>query len=159
MSTTVDGAKHFEDFEEGESITTATRTVTEADLVNFCSLTGDWNQLHSSEPFARDSHMGQRVFAAPQLFSYAIGLVGRTNIFEGTVKAILSFDDFTFHIPVHPGDTIHVVATVAETADSDERFDDDAGRITMTYDIRNTNGDTVGVGDVRLLVLKRTEER
>jgi len=149
------GSKFFEDFEEGESNTTATRTMTEADLVNFCSLTGDWNQLHSSQPFARDSHMGGRVFAAPQLFSYAIGLVGRTNIFEGTVKAILGFDDFTFHVPVHPGDTIHVVATVKKKTKSGERFGDDAGVLTMTYDIRNADDETVGVGDLRLLIFKR----
>lgn len=150
----VRGAKYYEDFEEGESLTTATRTMTEADLVNFCSLTGDWNQLHSSEPFARESHMGERVFAAPQLFSYAIGLVGRTNVFEGTVKAILGFDDFTFHTPVHPGDTIHVVATVADKSASGSGFSDDAGRLTMTYNIRNADDETVGVGDLRLLVFK-----
>lgn len=155
---TVRGSKYFEEFEEGESFTTASRTLTEADLVNFCSLTGDWNQLHTSAPFARDSHMGERVFAAPQLFSYAVGLVGRTNIFEGTVKAILGFDDFTFHVPTHPGDTIHVVATVRETAPAGERFGDDAGRITVTYDIRNEDDETVGVGDLRLLVFKRPAE-
>lgn len=154
---TVRGSKYFEEFEKGESFTTASRTLTEADLVNFCSLTGDWNQLHSSEPFARDSHMGERVFAAPQLFAYAVGLVGRTNIFEGTVKAILGFDDFTFPVPTHPGDTIHVVATVAEKAPSGEAFGDDAGRLTMTYDIRNESGETVGVGDLRLLVFRHTE--
>jgi acyl dehydratase len=154
---TVRGSKFFEDFEEGESITTASRTMTEADLVNFCSLTGDWNQLHSSEPFARESHMDRRIFAAPQLFSYAIGLVGRTNIFEGTVKAILKFDDFTFHRPVHPGDTIHVVATVEEKAETGERFDDDAGRLTVTYDIRDEADETVGVGEVWLLVFKRPD--
>ncbi|MFB6170944.1 MAG: MaoC/PaaZ C-terminal domain-containing protein [Haloarculaceae archaeon] len=153
---TVRGSKYFEDFEAGESITTASRTLTEADLVNFCSLTGDLNQLHTSAPFASDSHMGERVFAAPQLFSYAVGLVGRTNIFEGTVKAILGFDDFTFHVPTHPGDTIHIVATVQETTDPEE-FGDDAGRITITYDIRNEDDETVGVGDLRLLVFKRPD--
>jgi acyl dehydratase len=154
----VRGAKYFEEFEEGESFTTASRTMTEADLVNFCALTHDLNQLHTSEPFAADSHMGERVFAAPQLFAYAVGLVGRTNVFEGTVKAILGFDDFTFHQPTHPGDTIHVVATVKETADPGERFADDAGRVTMTYDIRDEEGETIGVGDLRLLVFRRPDD-
>lgn len=154
----VSGAKHFEDLFGGKSITTAARTLTEADLVNFCSLTGDWDQLHSNELFARDSYMGQRVFAAPQLFSYAIGLVGRTNIFKGTVKAILGFDDFSFHVPVHPGEIIYVVATMAETNNPGEQFDEDIGWITLTYDIQNKDGDTVGISDVRLLVFRRTEE-
>lgn len=155
----VRGSKFFEDFEEGKSVTTATRTMTEADIVNFCSLTGDWNQLHSSEPFAHDSHMNERVFAAQQVFSYAVGLVGRTNIFEGTVKAILGFDDFTFHVPVHIGDTIQVVATIEEKAEPGERFSDDAGQVTMTYDICNEENETVGVGQLRLLVFKRPENR
>lgn len=152
----VDGARYFEDFEEGESITTVTRTMTETDLVNFCSLTGDLNQLHTSKPFAQDSHMEGRVFAAPQLFSYAVGLVGRTNVMEGTVKAILGFDDFTFHTPVHPGDTIHVVATVAEKADPGPAFADDAGKLTLTYDIRNEDDERVGVGDITVLAFKRS---
>jgi len=159
MTMSVRGAKFFEDFQEDDAVTTASRTMTEADLVNFCSLTGDWNQLHSSKPFAQESHMERRVFAAPQVFSYAIGLVGRTNIFEGTVKAILGFDDFTFHTPVHPGDTIHVVATVEEKAEPGPEFSDDAGRLTVTYDIRTEDDDTVGIGVVRLLVFKRPENR
>jgi acyl dehydratase len=154
----VDGAQYFEDFEEGDSVTTVTRTMTETDLVNFCSITGDLNQLHTSKPFAEDSHMGARVFAAPQLFAYAVGLVGRTNLMEGTVKAILGFDDFTFHQPVNPGDTIHVVATVKEKTEPGPAFDDDAGQITMTYDIRNEDDETVGVGDITVLVFKRSAD-
>jgi acyl dehydratase len=154
----VRGAKYFEEFEEGELITTAMRTMTEADIVNFCSLTGDWNQLHSSEPFARDSHMGERVFAAQHVFSYAVGLVGRTNVFEGTIKAFLGFDDFTFRMPVNPGDTIYVEATVSETVDSPDGFSDDAGTVTLAYDIRNQHDETISTGDVRLLVFKRPAE-
>jgi len=96
------GAKHFEDVEEGETITTATPTMSEADIRTRCSSTGDWNQRYSSVPVAA-SHVGRRVFAVPQVFASAVGLVGRTNAFEGTVTAILGFDDFTFRVPLHRG--------------------------------------------------------
>ena len=129
--------------------------MTEAAVVNFCSLTGDWNQPHSGEPFAQDSRVGERIFAAPQVFSCAVGLVGRTNLLEGTIKVILGFDDFTFHVPVHIGDTIAVVATVTEKADSGDGFSDDAGRLTVEYDSRNGDDETVGVGEIRVLVFNR----
>jgi len=153
------GPKYLEDFQEGEEITTVERTMTEADIVNFCSLTGDWNQLHSSAPYARDSHMGERVFAGQQVFTYAVGLVGQTNIFEGTIKAILGFDDFTFHTPVSPGDTIHVVATVGYRDPADDTLAEDAGAVKLDYDIRNQDDEGVATGTVRLLVFSETSAK
>jgi hypothetical protein len=47
---------------------------------------------------------------------------------------------------------------VKETADPGERFADDAGRVTMTYDIRDEEGETIGVGDLRLLVFRRPDD-
>ncbi len=43
---------YFEEFEVGQSITSAGRTVTEADVVGFAALSGDWNSIHTDAQHA-----------------------------------------------------------------------------------------------------------
>lgn len=53
---------YFEDLEIGQSIITPTRTMTEADVVLFAGLTGDYNELHTSEYFnQKHTQFGQKV--------------------------------------------------------------------------------------------------
>ncbi|MDQ7030578.1 MAG: MaoC/PaaZ C-terminal domain-containing protein, partial [Ardenticatenia bacterium] len=37
---------YFEDFREGMRFTTPRRTITEADIVNFAGVSGDFNPIH-----------------------------------------------------------------------------------------------------------------
>ena len=37
---------YFDDFELGNKIVTKGRSVTEADIVSFAAISGDWHQLH-----------------------------------------------------------------------------------------------------------------
>jgi 3-hydroxybutyryl-CoA dehydratase len=53
--------KYFDDFEVGEESFTAGRTITEADVVNFAALTGDWNEIHTNKEFASRGPFGQRI--------------------------------------------------------------------------------------------------
>ncbi len=46
-------ALYYEDFHTGQEFATKSRTVTEADIVNFYGLSGDYNPLHTDEEFAR----------------------------------------------------------------------------------------------------------
>ena len=43
----------FEDFEVGLAGVSASRTVTEADLVNFAGLSGDYNDIHTDAEAAK----------------------------------------------------------------------------------------------------------
>jgi acyl dehydratase len=52
---------YFEEFEVGQSITSAGRTVTEADVVGFAALTGDWTAIHADAVYAAQHPLGQRV--------------------------------------------------------------------------------------------------
>ncbi len=47
--------KYFEDFAVGEESTTAGRTVTETDIVNFAGITGDWNEIHTNKELIGDT--------------------------------------------------------------------------------------------------------
>ena len=53
--------KYFEDFVIGEEVCSPSRTVTEADIVNFAGLSGDYMQIHTSEQFAENTVLKGRI--------------------------------------------------------------------------------------------------
>jgi len=77
-------SKYFEDYKLGDTVTSGTRTVTEADIVNFAGLSGDFHELHMSEEFARRGPFGRRIAHGALVFSISTGLTiqmgGHENI-------------------------------------------------------------------------------
>ncbi len=51
----------FEEFEPGQRIISAGRTVTENDIVSFAGLSGDYNQIHVDHEYAKNTPFGQRI--------------------------------------------------------------------------------------------------
>jgi len=49
---------YFEEFEIGKTITTAARTISEADIVTFAGVSGDFNQIHTDAEFAKATPYG-----------------------------------------------------------------------------------------------------
>jgi acyl dehydratase len=106
--------------ETGTELTTPGRTITEADLVSFSSLTGDWHPQHADAEWAGDSRFGERVAHGMLVLSYAIGLM----LFDPErVVALRGLDSVTFKRPVRIGDTIRVRSRVDETRRLDEAHD------------------------------------
>ena len=52
---------YFEEFNVGDTVTSAGRTITEGDIVNFAALSGDWNAIHVDAEFAKGSMFGERI--------------------------------------------------------------------------------------------------
>jgi 3-hydroxybutyryl-CoA dehydratase len=105
----------FEEFEVDQSITSVGRTVTEADVVAFAALSGDWNAIHTDAEFAAKHPFGQRVAHGLLCMSIASGLAMRLGFLEETALAFREIGDWKFSLPVYIGDTIHMRATVTET--------------------------------------------
>jgi 3-hydroxybutyryl-CoA dehydratase len=105
---------YFEEFEVGYEIVSAGRTITEADIVNFAALTGDWTQIHVNADYAKDTMFGQRVAHGLLGLSYAAGLGAQLGFIEETVLAFRSLE-WKFSAPIFIGDTIHLRAKVKET--------------------------------------------
>lgn len=105
---------YFEEFVVGDTMITPGRTVTEADIVNFCGLSGDFNELHSNSEYARGTLFGKPVAHGLLGLSIASGLAGRLGFLEGTAQAFMGLE-WKFKGPIFAGDTIHVRATVAQT--------------------------------------------
>ena len=102
---------YFEDFQIGNRVISAGRTITETDVVQFAALSGDYNQIHTDAEFASTTPFGQRIAHGLLVLSIATGLVDRLGVIEGTA---IAFRELTwkFSRPVFIGDTIHLKAEV-----------------------------------------------
>ena len=140
--------KHFEEFELGQNLITAARTITEADIVNFAGVTGDFNQIHTDAVYAAQDTFGQRIAHGLLIQSIAVGLVVQSGVIEGTV---LAFRELTakMSLPVFIGETIHVVGEVVEKK-AFRRLG--GGNVTFKYNVINSEGKTVQRGNWIMLV-------
>jgi acyl dehydratase len=147
---------YFEDLEIDQSITTPTRTMTEADVVLFAGLTGDYNELHTSEYFnQKHTQFGKRVVHGLLVLSIAHGLMFRTNINDAGI-AFASIDEWKFVAPVFIDDTIFVEITVKEKIPS--RSKPDRGIVKFHFHIKKVNEEIVQQGIKVLMIRRRPSE-
>jgi 3-hydroxybutyryl-CoA dehydratase len=104
---------YFEEFEVGLELETRGRTITEADIVNFAGLSGDYNPMHTDASFAVSTPFGQRVAHGLLGLSVASGLSYQMGFLEGTVLAFTGLD-WRFREPIRIGDTIRVQVKVTK---------------------------------------------
>ena len=97
---------YFEDVAVGQEWESLGRTVTQADIVNFAGLSGDFNPIHLDHEFAKTALFRQPVAHGLLVFSMASGL-GLNHPAMRTL-ALLSIHDWQFKGPVFIGDTIRV---------------------------------------------------
>lgn len=132
-------ATYFEDYEDNATFTTPGRTMTEADIVNFAGITGDWGEMHTNREYAESHRFGSRVAHGALVFSLSTGLVMRGGIVdEDGLVAFYGVDELQFRRPTYIGDTVTVVATVR---DRTERDDD--GIVALDVDLQNQDDETV----------------
>ena len=112
---TVRSGLFFEEFEAGQTIVSPARTITEADVVSFAALSGDWNAIHTDAVYAAEHAFGQRVAHGLLIMSIASGLAMRLGFLEETALAFREIGDWKFSLPVYIGDTVRLQATVTET--------------------------------------------
>ena len=145
----VSSSMYFEEFEIGQAITSAGRTITEADVVNFAALSGDWNQMHTNAEYAARHPFGQRVAHGLLGLSIASALAARTGFIEDTAIAFREIGEWKFSLPIFIGDTIHVRATVTETKPMARLG---GGLVTFKVEILNQDDKVVQRGTWGLLV-------
>ncbi len=104
---------YFEEFESGDAVESVGRTITETDVVNFASLSGDWNLIHTDAEYCKDQHFGQRIAHGLLILSVASGQAMRLGFMEDTVIAFRGLD-WKFRKPVYIGDTVRLRVTVEE---------------------------------------------
>jgi len=102
---------YFEEFEEGDQVEGVGRTITETDVVNFASISGDWNLIHTDVEYSKDQMFGQRVAHGLLILSIASGMAVRLGFMEDTVLAFRALE-WKFSKPVFIGDTVHLRVTI-----------------------------------------------
>ena len=99
----------YADLHVGMSFRSPGRTITDADLMSFSGLTGDYSELHTSDVYAKSSQFGRRVAHGMLGLAYAHGLMwARTGELRETAIAFLGITDWKFVGPIFVGDTMFV---------------------------------------------------
>lgn len=144
----------WDEFEVGQTFDTCGRTITEADVVNFAGLSGDFNPLHTDETFAHETMFGRRIAHGMLSVVVATGLANQLGIFEGTTVALMQ-QTIRYVGPVHFGDTISMRLTVAS---KDEKPKPERGRVSFAIEIVNQSGKPVIEGEWLLMMARKPAE-
>ncbi len=147
--------RHFEDLRIGESLLTHRRTVSEADIVAFGGISGDYFYMHFDAIAAAQSPFGQRIAHGYFVLSAAAGLF--VSPAPGPVLANYGLDTLRFVKPVRIGDTIRARLTCKRKID--RRKTDAQGRgqgvVAWDVEVRNQDDELVASYDILTLVAKR----
>ncbi|QDY99367.1 phenylacetic acid degradation bifunctional protein PaaZ [Nitratireductor mangrovi] len=142
-ATTTSGEKHpfrlrFSELEIGQTLETASRTVTLADIEHFAEFTGDNFYAHMDEEAARaNPFFPGRVAHGYLILSFAAGLF--VDPAPGPVLANYGLDNLRFMKPVSPGDTL----TVQLTAKAKTRRNAEYGEVRWDVTVTNQDGEQV----------------
>ncbi len=140
----------FEDIEIGEKHTSQGRTITEADIVSFAGLSGDYNPLHTDKEYAQQSVFEQRIAHGALTFAVMTGFWDQLGFLKETVIAFYGVDRMRFVRPVFIGDTIHVELEWTEKLDREKN-----GLVTILNTLFNQKNEEVMVCQAKVLVKKR----
>jgi acyl dehydratase len=143
--------KYFEEFEVGDEYTTASRTITEADVVNFAGLSGDYNPLHTDEEFGKGTPFRGRIAHGMLSVAVATGLANQLGIFEGTSIALLGMK-IKYRGVVNFGDTIRLQLKVAEKKETSKP---DRGIATFDANVLNQKNEAVVEGQWVVMLKKK----
>lgn len=143
--------KYFEEIEVGDSLLTHKRTVTEADIVNFAGISGDYFYAHTDETSLEGSVFEKRVAHGYFIISAAAGLFVDPK--KGPVLANYGLDNLRFTQPVYVGDTIQVRLTCQRKTKKENREGQiPQGVVEWYVEVTNQRGETVALETVLTLV-------
>lgn len=145
--------RKFEEFALGEEFVTASRTITEADGVNFAGISGDFNPIHTDEEFAKTTPLKSRIAHGMLTVAVATGLANQLGIFEGTTLALLSMT-IKYTGVVRFGDTIRLKLKVAEKKETSKP---DRGIVTFDTTVYNQRDEAVVEGQWVLMLTREAK--
>ena len=130
--------RKFGELEIGETLNTASRSVTMDDIEHFAHFTGDTFYAHMDEAAAkRNPFFPGRVAHGYLLLSFAAGLFVQPD--EGPVLANTGLDNLRFMKPVQAGDSIKVRLTVKHRTPRN----DDYGEVRWHVSLSNQDDELV----------------
>ena len=148
--------KHFEELRIGDTLVTHRRTVTEADIVNFAGISGDYFYAHMDDIAAKESMFEKRVAHGYFVLSAAAGLF--VDPAPGPVLANYGLESLRFTKPVYIGDTIQAKLTCKQkTAKETPPGGIPQGVVAWDVEVTNQANETVAVYTILTLVRRLAE--
>lgn len=145
---------YFEDVEVGYKFQSqGGRTFTNAEVVNFAQITGDYNLVHLDREFAKNSLYKENLVHGACVLALTAGMFKRTEFAVATVDTLqemTGMDYITYKAPVRFNDTIHLECEVLEKSE----FDEETGLIKLAFNGVNQNGE-VTMENVRSYKISR----
>jgi 3-hydroxybutyryl-CoA dehydratase len=137
----------YEEIEIGETASVS-KMISEADIVNFAGIIGDFNPIHVNPEYAKTTMFGERIAHGMLTASFISTLVG--CCIPG-INALYLSQEVKFVKPVKIGDTITATAKVTEKIDAKRR-------VIMETTITNQHGEVVITGKAVTMVMKNPQE-
>jgi oxepin-CoA hydrolase/3-oxo-5,6-dehydrosuberyl-CoA semialdehyde dehydrogenase len=149
--------KYYEELELGDTLTTAKRTITEADIVNFANLTWDQFYAHTDVTSLEDSFFEERVAHGYFIIAAAAGLFVDRN--KGPVLANYGLDELRFTQPVYGGETIYAKLTCKskqkkERKNTDKQYQ---GIVKWLVEVINSKDEMVALATILTIVERKGE--
>jgi acyl dehydratase len=132
--------KTWEEMTVGSRFRTASRTITETDLVNFITLFGFNEPLFWDAHHATTAGFKGRLVPGALTYSMAEGLVIQSHLLHGTGLAFMGMQ-LDVKKPVYVGDTIHAVVEVTESRAASSG--PDRGVVTTRISVQNQDDEEV----------------
>jgi len=144
----------LEDYTVGEKMVSPGRTITEADIVHFAYITGDWYSIHVDKEFAKKTVFGERI--AHGMLTLTIGgsmcmWLGPNTFVPKSFIAFVGQENIRLMHPTLIGDTLHWEGTVIEA----EPKSKGRGLLSYSCEIKNQKDEVVASYIHKVLVMQK----
>ena len=147
----MDSPLYFDDILVGRIWVSPRRTVTEADVIQFANMTGDYNPLHVDYDFAAKSHYRQPIAHGLLGMSWVAGL---GSYFPSVnTLAFTAVRNWEFMRPLYFGDTVFVETTCQDKVGAGRR----SGKVVWLRKLINQSDQVVQQGVFETIVAVRVD--
>lgn len=143
--------RYFEDLAAGAEFISPGRTVTEADVVLYAGLSGDFTPLHTDAEYMKGTAFGERIAHGVLGIALASGLGNRALGENVAVIAFLGLE-WKFLAPIRIGDTVTLRVVLQDKRESKKP---DRGVVGFRNELLNQRGEKVQEGLKTILVQRR----
>ncbi|HXZ44217.1 MAG TPA: MaoC/PaaZ C-terminal domain-containing protein [archaeon] len=145
-------ARFYEDLEVGEEYESPARTITEADIVNFSAISGDWSPVHTDEEYCKQTPYKTRIAHGLLGLAAVEGLKQRIPAFAEVRYMASLYWNYKFTGPILMGDTIRIRVKIASKRETKKP---DRGIVVEYVTMLNQRGEIVQEGEHGLMALRK----
>ena len=145
-------ARYFDDFAIGDRIESPGITLTESQIVEFGFLY-DPQPIHMDVEAARARHYEDVIASGIQTLALATRLFIQSGVFDSCYIGGIGIDALRWHRPVRPGDTVRLIAEVAEMRPSSSK--PDRGTLRTDHSVLNQRDECVMTMSVTHVLRRR----